>query len=127
MSKGQSESAPSVACSIAGNECLVPWVDGSGGTDLRARRVDLAGKPLGPIFDVSVTDGVFEAFPTLAFSKSEPASIIEINLRWPSTDTFFAGNTAAQPPLIPMIWSPPGENSARRSRTCGCSNGLSLC
>lgn len=77
------ESAPSLACSRPASECLVTWVDYPD-PSLRARRVDLSGKPLAPELDVSVTTGVFEAFPSVA-SAPERGEYVVVSTREPGS------------------------------------------
>jgi MYXO-CTERM domain-containing protein len=66
---GHLESAPSLACSRAASECLVTWVD-QPDLGIRGRRIGFDAAPIGEVVDIAVTDGIFEAFPTVACSES---------------------------------------------------------
>ena len=69
------ESCPSVAWSEASETFLVVWSDVEGDLDVRARRLDASGAPIGDEMQVS-TGGAFDAFPAVALGTASDTFVI---------------------------------------------------
>ncbi len=63
-------SGPGVVYSSVSNEFLVAWTDYSPGPNIRARRVDGNGAPVGAVVPIAVTT-LWEGFPTLAYNSAQ--------------------------------------------------------
>jgi hypothetical protein len=63
-------SAPGVVYSSVSNEFLIAWTDYSPGPNIRARRVDGNGAPVGVVVPIAVTT-LWEGFPTLAYNSAQ--------------------------------------------------------
>jgi len=100
----QTNSAPGVVYSSASNEFLVAWTEYSPGPNIKARRVDGNGAPVGAMIPIAVTT-LWEGFPTLAYNsvqneynvgyyfESSGASCVGTQLVKPGTGALIGGRS----------------------------------
>jgi hypothetical protein len=69
------ESCPSVAWSEASETFLVAWSDVEGDLDVRARRLDASGAPVGDEVQISA-GGAFDAFPVVAHGMASDTFVV---------------------------------------------------